>query len=456
MLKKLISIVVIMIFVVSLIGCSEKEDQVEAIKTTDSKENSTDTTESETNTQEESDEKIVLRFATWGVSEESTSGIYKEIEDSYEALNPNVDIEYIGIPFGDIKQQTFVMAATGEAPDIIQTHTAWFSTYATSDVAIALDDLLGADYVNDLIPSLKSDYTYNGELKGVPWAPTPYVLYWNKELFEQAGLNPEQGPKTYKEMVEFGQAISELKTSNGDKIYGLGEVTDMVPINGMVALRNIYGFGGSLFDTDGKVNINTPEVVAMYDYYKQLAVEELTPTSAKLKDMRNLFSIGRLGMYMDESGARNVFRNLSGEGEAFDAKWGVSLVPYNAEDKSVSIGAAHGLVISKDCVNKDVAADFLKFVTGEDMMVAYHDAGDVLSGRQSLSVLDTMVDDDFSRVCVEQLTKYSHSLPANVEGMEQAFLEIAKSLQNITLTDATSEEVVAGLQETLEDIFKEQ
>lgn len=454
MVKKLMTIVLVIALVLSMTACAEKEDKVEAVKTTSDNKADKDTSDSKDSSADTSEEKITLTFATWGVSEESTTGIYKEIEDSYEALNPNVDIEYIGIPFGDIKQQTFVMSATGEAPDIIQTHTAWFSTYATSDVAVPLDGLLGDDYVNDLIPSLRADYTYNGELKGIPWAPTPYVLYWNKELFEQAGLDPEQPPKTYAEMVEYAEAISQLKTANGDKIYGLGEPTDMVPINGMVALRNFYGFGGSIYDADGNVNVNTPEIVAAYDYYKHLAVNELTPTSAKLKDLRNLFSIGRLGMYMDESGARNVFRNLSGEGEAFDAKWGVSLVPFNAEEVSVSVGAAHGLVISKDSANKEAAAEFLKFVTGEDMMKAYHDAGDVLSGRESIGSLPTMVDDEFSEVCVEQLTKFSHTLPANAEGMEQAYLEIAKSLQNITLTDATAEDVVAELQNTLESLLK--
>lgn len=432
----------------SLAGCSEKEDQVET-----KSQGSSETSETESSDGTGTDEKQILTFATWGVSEDSTTGIFKVMEDAYEADNPNVDIQYVGLPFGDIKQQTFVMAASGDAPDIIQTHTAWFSTYASSDIVEPLDELLGSDYVNDLIPSLKADYTYDGKLMGIPWAPTPYVLYWNKELFQAAGLDPETPPATYAQMVEYAEKIGALTTDNGDKIYGLGEPTDKVPINGMVALRNIYGFGGSIM-TDGKVTLDSPEAVEAFEYYKYLATNELTPTSSKLKDLRNLFAIGRLGMYMDESGARNVFRNLSGQGEAFDAKWGVSLVPLNSGSESISVGAAHGLVISSGSKNKDLAADFLKFITDKEMIQAYHDAGDVLSARVSISQTPEMNDDDFAKVCVDQLSNYSVPLPENNPGMEQAYLEIADALQQITLTDASAEEVVKALADKLKGLLE--
>lgn len=447
-LKKL-SILLVFVLMFSLVGCSEPEDKVESKNSSSSSNVETDSDDSKA----DSDEKVVLTFATWGVSEDSTTGIFKVMEDAYEAANPNVDIEYVGLPFGDIKQQTFVMAASGDAPDIIQTHTAWFSTYASSDVVAPLDDLLGSDYVNDLIPSLKADYTFDGKLMGIPWAPTPYVLYWNKELFEQAGLDPEQPPKTYDEMLAYAEKIAELTTDNGDKIYGLGEPTDKVPINGMVALRNIYGFGGNIME-DGKVVLDSPEVVEAFEYYKHLATKELTPTSSKLKDLRNLFAIGRLGMYMDESGAKNVFRNLSGQGEAFDAKWGVSLVPVNAGSESISVGAAHGLVISSGSDNKEIAADFLRFITDKEMIQAYHDAGDVLSARVSISSLPEMNNDDVAVVCNDQLNNYSMPLPENNPGMEQAYLEIADALQQITLTDATAQEVVAGLSEKLKGLLE--
>lgn len=439
-MKRGISILLVIVVICSLAGCGKNTG------TTESKE-STVTTSS-------SNESVVLSFASWGVSEDSTKDVFESMAREYTKMHPEVEVEYISIPFGDIKKQTFIMSASGDAPDIIQTHTAWFSTYATSDIVVPLDELLGEEYVNDLIPSLRKDYTYNDKLMGVPWAPSPYILYWNKELFKEAGLNPEKPPKTYEEMLDYAEAISKLKTENGDKIYGFGEAADKLPINGLVALRNLYSFGGSIYNDKGQVDIDTPEVNAMFKFYKQLAEEDITPTSAKLKDLRNLFSIGRLGMYMDGYYGKAVYRNLSGKGEAFDKVWGAALVPTNATGESVSIGEAHGLVISKDCEQPEVAADFIKFITDKEMITMYHKSNDVLSARVSFAQEPDLNDSEIAKVLVDQLNNYSHSLPKNNKGLEQSFLEIAGALQEVMLIDANVDDVIDELNDKLKGLLE--
>ncbi|WP_407267833.1 ABC transporter substrate-binding protein [Radiobacillus sp. PE A8.2] len=401
---------------------------------------------------EDTKDPVTLQFAAWSVGEEATKAALEEMAASFEAEHPNVTIEFVGIPFGDIKQQTFVMASSGNAPDIIQTHSAWFSTYATSDIIVPLDDLLGEEYVNDIMDSFKEDYTYDGNLMGVPWAPSPYVLYRNKELFAQAGL-PDRAPETYEEMLEFARAISDLETESGEPVYGLGEATEKLPINGLVALRNIYSFGGSILDESGNVNVNTPEVIETLEFYKQLAEEELTPQGAKLKDLRNLFSIGRLGMYADGYYGKAVFRNLSGEGEAFDEVWEASLIPANVTGDSISIGEAHGLVVTKDSEHQELAAAFIKHLTNEESIVQYHELSDVLTARKSLSELDAFNDTEFDKVLLEQMNQL-HPLPANNPGLEPSLLEIAEAVQKVSVGMEDPAKVAEELDEKLKGIFK--
>lgn len=409
-----------------------------------------ETAKEETNPAEKNgDQPITIQFATWGVSEGATNETFEKMAEAFKKIHPNVSISFVGIPFGNIKQQTFVMAASGDAPDLIQTHTAWFSTYAASDIIVPVDDLLGKDYVNDLIDSYKADYSYKGKLMGIPWAPSPVILYYNKALFEKAGLDPEKSPKTYDEMLTMARKIAQLKTDSGDKIFGLGEPTDKLPINGLHSIRNVYAFGASIYDKEGKVNVNTPEMVEMLEYYQTLSEEGLTPEAAKLKDLRNLFSIGRLGMYMDGYYGRNVFRNLSGKGKAFDSVWSAALVPVNRAGQSVSVGVAHGLVISKDSQNKQAAADFAKFLTDREMITYYHSTNDVLSARKSLSDDPALNDSEFAKICVEQLNQYTRALPENHPGMEQAFLEFATALQQVTVGKEDPEKVAKDLQTKL-------
>lgn len=397
-------------------------------------------------------EPVTLKFASWSVSEAATKEAIESMADAYMEKHPNVTIEFIGIPFGDIKQQTFVMASSKNAPDVIQTFTASFPTYAASDMIVPLDDLLGEEYINDLFPSYREDYTYEGKLMGVPWAPSPYILYWNKELFRQAGL-PDRAPETMEEMLEFAAAISELKTDGGEPIYGLGEATEKLPINGLIALRNLYGFQGSIFDENDEVNVNTPEVVETLAYYQRLVKEGLSPQGAKLKDLRNLFSIGRLGMYMDGYYGKAVFRSLSGQGEAFDSVWGAALVPVNQTGTHVSIGEAHGLVVTKDSAHPEVAADFIKFLTDVDMISLYHQQSDVLTARQSISELPEFSTSAFDQVLMEQMN-YIMPLPRNNPGLEQAYLEIAEAVQKVTVGNESPEKAAAELDAKLKRILK--
>ncbi len=397
-------------------------------------------------------EPVTLQFASWGVSEAATKEALEAMAASYTKLNPHVTIEYIGIPFGDIKQQTFVMASSNNAPDIIQTFTAWFSTYAASDIIVPLDDLLGQAYIDDLFPSYKEDYSYNGKVMGVPWAPSPYILYWNKELFKQAGL-PDRAPETHDEMLEFARALSKLKTEQGEQVYGMGEATEKLPINGMIALKNIYGFNGSIFDKDGNVNVNTPEVIEALQYYETLVDEGLSPQGAKLKDLRNLFSIGRLGMYADGYYGKAVFRNLSGKGEAYDSVWGAAMIPKNKSGESVSIGEAHGLVISKDSKNKEVAADFIRFLTDEAMISLYHQKVGAMTSRKSISKLPEFNSTDLDKVLSEQMN-HVNPLPKNNPGLEQAYLEIAEAVQKVTVANESPEKAAAELDAKLKQILK--
>lgn len=447
-MKKLACLLLAGIISVSMLaGCGSEEN---AAQNSSASQSSAPQTAAQTN----DSTPATVKFATWGISEAATKPVFEQIAASYKTLKPNTTIEYVGIPYGDIKQQTFVMAASGNAPDIIQTHTAWFSTYATSDIVEPLDELLGKEYIDDIIDSYKADYTYNGKLMGIPWAPSPYVLYYNKEIFKKAGLDPETPPKTYDEMLTMARAISKVKSDDGNKIYGFGEATDKLPINGLVALRNIYSFNGSVYDKDSKVNVNTPEVIETLKFYQTISNEGLSPSGAKLKDLRNLFSIGQLGMYMDGYYGKAVFRNLSGKGEAFDKVWGVALVPVNKTGKSVSIGEAHGLVISKDSKVKTQAADILKYITSKEMITQYHKSNDVLSARKSLSADPDLNDSDFAKVCVEQLNNYIQPLPANNPGMEQGYLEIATALQRVTVGKEDPAKVAQDLDAKLKGLLK--
>ena len=72
----------------------------------------------------------------------------------------------------------------------------------------------------------------DGTVYAAPLYLTPPVLFYNRELFKEAGLDPEKPPKTYDEMMGMAEKLSQLKSSDGNKVYAFGFPTGSVIVVG--------------------------------------------------------------------------------------------------------------------------------------------------------------------------------------------------------------------------------
>ncbi|MCG8477723.1 MAG: extracellular solute-binding protein, partial [Spirochaetales bacterium] len=147
-------------------------------------------------------ESRTLRIASWGVQEAATAPYFELLKEQFEEANPGVTVEYIGYPYGQIKQQVLVMAAAGEAPDIVQSARSWFPGFVSSGYFTPLDDYVTSPWLEDMFPAIRADLTIDGELWAAPWFYSPFVMFYNTDLFRQAGLDPENPPTTYSEALE--------------------------------------------------------------------------------------------------------------------------------------------------------------------------------------------------------------------------------------------------------------
>ena len=108
----------------------------------------------------------------------------------------------------------------------------WVPGLADAGLTIPVDEVLPADYLADFYPAILDSFNIDGKPYGLPMYVSPYVLYYNTELFEQAGLDPNSPPATYDEMLEYAEKLSQLKDSNGNPVYAFGQTTASVPVSG--------------------------------------------------------------------------------------------------------------------------------------------------------------------------------------------------------------------------------
>jgi multiple sugar transport system substrate-binding protein len=313
--------------------------------------------------------KVVLKVANYALLESGYEQFWKDVETNFESKNPNIDIEWVSAPYGEIMNQVINMAGGGDKVDCIFSEIDWIPGFEDAGLAAPIEDILPQSFLNDLYPDVMKAFEIDGSAYGVPLYISPYVLYYNKTLFEQAGLDPNTLPKTYDEMLMMAKKLSQLKDSNGNKVYAFGQTTASVPVSGSSVNAMIFNFGGTVLDDNGKLAVDNDGFKKAINMLKTLDDLSYNPQNAKLKDLRNLFALGQLAMYYDQSWGFNGVRTINPDAENFTAS-AAPLVGANGSGQSLLQSHCFILVDNGE-QRKEALSKFVQYVISEDVLADY-------------------------------------------------------------------------------------
>ncbi|MGL1890112.1 MAG: sugar ABC transporter substrate-binding protein [Spirochaetaceae bacterium] len=395
-------------------------------------------------------EPVTLTFASWSIQEKGAQDYFTELKSDFEAANPDIKIEFSGYPYGELKKQVLIMANAGQMPDIIQSARSWYPSFVTGGYVAELDSLLGKEYLDDVYPELLDDMKYEGKTYGIPWKASPFVLFYNKLLFEQAGLDTDVAPKTYEEAMMFAEKLSTLKDADGNSVYAFGQTTGAVPVSGGAVLSMFFSHGGGIVDANGNVDVINDGNKAALLALKDMHDKGYNPEGAKLKDLRNLFAIGRLGMYFDQlwgmTGAYAINPDLKGN-------VGVANPLSGNGSPAGSTLEAHLILISEDCTEKDAAATFIKFATSPAQMAKYYAITPFLLPRDSQVKAAPAYKTDPG---IEPILNYAETI-RSVEKhpeMENVFVALTTAAQGVSIGWVTVDEALVNLEKELKTLLK--
>ncbi len=269
-------------------------------------------------------EKIQIWVQGW---EDPTGGMKKKLEAGATELGLNLELT-------ENVEQDKVLAAiqAGNPPDLILFGGAApdVPTMAREGLLMPLDDQIAKGGVNmdDIIPSAVSQCRYFGKLYCLPWGTDAYALFWNKDLFQEAGLDPEKPPQTLEEMAEFAKKLNKV-----DKDGNLG-VAGFIPDFSWSHL-DIYTrmFGGGFYNADGtKITLASEPVVQALEWEKQFY---LIPGSEKVDRLKSGFGdynspqagfyTGKVAMMVEGEWQPTFIKKF-----APNLRYGVAPLPYPA------------------------------------------------------------------------------------------------------------------------------
>ncbi len=259
------------------------------------------------------EEQITLKIANYAVLEKGYDAFWNKVKTEYEEKYPNVTIEWVTAPYGEILNQVINMAGGGDRVDCVFSEMIWLPALEDAGLAAPLDEVLDADFLNDYYPNILEAHSINGKVYGAPLYVSPSLLFYNKDLFEKAGLDPNTPPTTYDEMLAMAEKLSGLTTDDGNKVYAFGQPTASVIVIGSSIQAFAANFGGSVFDENGNLDVENQGMMDALNMLKLLDEKGYNPQNAKPKDMRNLFALGQLAMYYDNSWGFNGAKSINPE-----------------------------------------------------------------------------------------------------------------------------------------------
>ncbi|KKC33045.1 extracellular solute-binding protein [Devosia psychrophila] len=285
--------------------------------------------------------------------DELTAG-YAGYFAEWEAANPGYKIAPELVGWGQCQDKVTTLAAAGTPVALAYVGSRTLKQFALNDliVPIPMTDEEKAGYYNYVPETV----TIDGTQWGVPVAFSTKALYWNKDVFTAAGLDPEVPPTTWAEEIAFAKQIED----NTD-VDGFGVVAKTFDNTVHQFLHWVYTNDGLVIDADNNIVLDSPQNLAALTALKDItAYAEEGPTAYEQNEVRAIFLDGGLGMIQAAVGAVSLLDEAG-------INWGVAPLPLGPDAKGPgTLLITDSLAVFKGSGVEDKAVEFAKFLTAPE------------------------------------------------------------------------------------------
>lgn len=270
------------------------------------------------------------------------------------------DYEIVPVYTGNYNEgtQKLTAAIAGKtAPGLVMLEITRYGLFADRGALEPLQpfiDTAGAGWTEQIRPFALEASKYLGESYVIPFNVSTPVMYYNKDLFAEAGLDPDQPPKTWDELLEMGQKLTVIKEGETSQ-WGISPPPQWV----RWAMTN-QAAGGWVDPVDNSVQIDMEGSVKAYQFAADwVNVHGVASSEAALDDKLadEYFITGRAAIEFDSTGS--LTRQLADA--SFDL--GVAPLPCDVVCAAPIGGATLGIVSSAEQTVKDGAWEFIRFAT---------------------------------------------------------------------------------------------
>lgn len=286
-----------------------------------------------------------------------------QLIEMFEAANPDITVKQVTFPYSDYQTRVIAANMAGNGPDVLQLFYGWTDNFVNGGVLQPLSkeafpDQMIEDTFFPIVGAMKRGDDYYG----LPTAVRSLALFYNKKLFEEAGIDAP--PATLDELVEDGAKLAKKDASGNYTQVGM-----TVEMGGQdhhwwreVLVRQ---FGGAPYNDDySEVTYNDDAGIAAMQWYTDLDKVHGIGTPGFMDEGQAAFRAGRAAMTIDGTFRLGSFRSIE------DFEWGVAELPANADGMRSNYASyfANGIGAGAKGEELEAAEKFLTFITSPEAM----------------------------------------------------------------------------------------
>ncbi len=267
---------------------------------------------------------------------------------------------------------------TKDTPAVIQVYDIGTRLLIDLKVATPVQDFIDKEKydISDLETNVLAYYSVDGKLYSMPFNTSNPMLYYNKNMFKEAGLDPAKPPRTFDEFADYARKLTKKDASGKVTQYGASFAIygwffeQFLAISGGYYVDNNNGRDGLAT----KAIFNSPEGVKFLEWWKGMYDEGIMGNfGRKTVDTRNAFLAGQSAMFIDSTAVlRGMMDSAEGKFEI-----GTAFLPRPNEDAYKTAGTIIGggsvwIIADRPAAEQECAWEFIKFLASAPQQAYWH------------------------------------------------------------------------------------
>lgn len=391
---------------------------------------------------------VAVEIEYWQYYFEGRVTAIDQLIEQFEAENPDITVKHTHFPYAQYRTKIAAAVLAGEGPQVVQLYYGWLPDFMKAGLLEPLPtDVFDPATIDEEFFPITQRMKVDGQYYGLPTAVRSLAMFYNKDLFEKAGLDPESPPATYEELVEAAKAIAEHDSAGNLLVAGI-TATPVAQDAHWWREVLIRQNGGTPYSDDGRqVTYNTPEgAAALHNYTDMFMVHDATEYGF-MNESQASFAAQRAGILIDGSFRIGAVQEMEG------LNWGVAPLPeHNGIASNYASYWINGITRGTEGEELEASLKFLEFITRPEAMQLWLEVVGELPARPEVALTEQNLADPVYGPFLEGLKGAQTTEFVNESAQRQIWLDM---IDRINIGGVSVEDSLAQAAEAEQKLLDE-